>query len=210
MPKRQAFPAPIEPNPVKACYGTRLDEALMFVADGFRHKTRKGDGNAPYLVHLLAVTALVGEYGGNEEQMIAALLHDTLEDLEDVSFDDLVLRFGRTVADHVEALSDTTVKPKPAWRTRKERYVASLAMEGPEVKLVSAADKIHNLQSLIKGLRRHGRAIWSGYNAPGDQQVWYYRSVLEALAQGWEHPILEELRGQVATFEAEVAASDRS
>ena len=178
------------------CYGRALDEALVFVADAFRYKTRKGT-DTPYLTHLLAVMALVGEYGGGEEQMIAALLHDTLEDIEGITRDDLELRFGRPVADMVEALSDTTEHPKPDWRTRKERYLNHLAQEGPWVKLVSAADKLHNVRCLRRDLDLHGEAAWARFNAGREDQVWYYRSVVEALGQEWEHPLLDALRKEV-------------
>lgn len=178
------------------CYGRALDEALAYVADAFRYKTRKGT-DIPYLTHLLAVMALVGEHGGSEEQMIAALLHDTLEDIEGITRDDLELRFGRPVADMVEALSDTTEHPKPDWRTRKERYLTRLAQEGPWVKLVSAADKFHNVQCLRRDLDRYGEAVWARFNAGREDQVWYYRSVVEALGHGWEDPLLDALKQEV-------------
>ena len=179
------------------CYGRALDEALAFVAEAFRYTKRKGT-DTPYLTHLLAVMALVGEHGGSEEQMIAALLHDTLEDIEGMTRDDLELRFGGPVADMVVALSDTTGHPKPDWRTRKERYLARLAQEGSWVKLVSAADKLHNLQCLLRDLKQHGEAVWGRFNAGKKDQLWYYRQVVEALGQGWEDPLLEELKAAVA------------
>jgi GTP pyrophosphokinase len=182
------------------CYGRALDDALAFVTDLFRYKTRKGT-DIPYLTHLLAVMALVGEYGGSEEQMIAALLHDTLEDIEGITRDDLELRFGGPVTDMVVALGDTTEHPKPDWRTRKGRYLARLAQKGPWVKLVSAADKLHNAQCLHRDLARHGDAVWARFNAGRKDQLWYYRSVVEALAHGWDDPLLKELRDAVSALE---------
>ena len=178
------------------CYGRSLDDALAFVAEAFRFKTRKGT-DIPYLTHLLAVMALVGEHGGSEEQMIAALLHDTLEDIEGVTRDDLERRFGGPVADMVVALSDTTEHPKPDWRTRKERYLARLAQEGPWVKLVSAADKFHNIQCLLRDLAHHGDKVWDRFNAGKDDQLWFYRGVVGALGHGWEDPLLDELQNKV-------------
>ena len=178
------------------CYGRTLDEALVFVAEAFRTKTRKGT-DIPYLTHLMAVMALVGEFGGSEEQMIAALLHDTLEDIEGITRDDLELRFGGPVTDMVVALSDTTEHPKPDWRTRKTRYLARLAEEGPWVKLVSAADKLHNLQCLRRDLDRHGDKVWDRFNAGKEDQLWYYHSVVEALGHGWKDPLLDELQNKV-------------
>ncbi len=181
------------------CYSRALDDALAFVADAFRYKIRKGT-DIPYLTHLLAVMALVGEHGGSEEQMIAALLHDTLEDIEGITRDDLELRFGGPVADMVVALSDTTEHPKPDWRSRKTRYLARLAHEGPWVKLISAADKLHNAQSLRRDRDHYGEAIWARFNAGREDQLWYYRSLLKALGHGWEDPLLDTLRSEVAAL----------
>lgn len=185
------------------CYGLALDGAMAFVVDAFRRKFRKGT-SIPYLTHLLAVTALVGEYGGSEEQMMAALLHDSLEDLEGVTAQDLAIRFGRAVADMVEALSDTTEHPKPDWRTRKARCLERLAGEGSWVKLVSAADKLHNVQCLLRDLRAHSEKVWSRFNAGREDQVWYYQAAVEALGCGWEDPLLEELRVAVTSLEKAV------
>jgi (p)ppGpp synthase/HD superfamily hydrolase len=182
------------------CYGRALDDALAFVAEAFRYKTRKGT-DTPYLTHLLAVMALVGEHGGSEEQMIAALLHDALEDLEGLTEADLEARFGGPVADMVVALSDTTEHPKLDWRTRKVRYLDRLAEEGPWVKLVSAADKLHNVQCLCRDLKRQGDKVWARFNAGKEDQLWYYRATVEALAEDWEDSLLDELRGSVANLE---------
>lgn len=181
-------------------YGKAMDQALLFAADSFRNKTRKGT-DIPYLTHLLAVTALVGEFGGNEDQLIAALLHDSLEDLEWVTIDYLKEHFGAEVTKIVMALSDATEHPKPEWRTRKTRYLERLAEEGPQVKLVSAADKLHNIQCLIRDLRTHGDEVWKRFNAGREDQVWYYQAALEALGRGWKDPLLDELREAVGRLE---------
>lgn len=187
------------------CYGRALDEALGFVADAFRYKTRKGTGT-PYLTHLLAVMALVGEFGGSEEQMIAALLHDTLEDIDGMTRDDISRRFGGIVADMVEALSDTVEHPKPDWKTRKTRYLDRLAEEGPWVKLVSAADKLHNLHCLLRDLEREGEQVWKRFNAGRADQVWYYQRVVESLGHDWNDPLLEELKAATARLVEAVEA----
>ena len=84
-----------------------MDEALAFVAAAFRHHIRKGSG-APYLSHLLQVAATVAEHGGDEEQIVAALCHDYLEDIRGAQRDELARRFGDRVARLVEGLSDST------------------------------------------------------------------------------------------------------
>jgi GTP pyrophosphokinase len=184
----------------KPCYGKSFDDALAYAAEAFRHTTRKATG-IPYITHLLAVTALVGEHGGSEEQMIAALLHDVLEDVEGSTKADLAKRFGTNVAEMVEALSDATERPKPAWKERKTRYLARLEREDAQVKLVSAADKLHNLRSTLRDLDREGASLWARFNAGREEQIWYYRSAVQALAKDWDHPLVEELRMATESLE---------
>jgi (p)ppGpp synthase/HD superfamily hydrolase len=184
------------PSTTTPQYSPRLDAALALAADAFRTHVRKGSG-VPYLTHLLQVMVTVGEHGGDEDQMIAALLHDYLEDVEDADAVALEARFGARVRGMVEALSDTTEHPKPPWTERKTRYLAHLASEPPEVKLVSAADKLHNARSTLRDVETRGEETWSRFNASKDQSLWYYRSVVEALGEGWDHPLVEELRAVV-------------
>jgi (p)ppGpp synthase/HD superfamily hydrolase len=179
------------------CYSERLDDALRFVAHAFRHRVRKGTG-IPYLTHLLAVMVLVAEHGGDEEQMLAALLHDYLEDIEGASTEEIDKRFGTRVARLVEALSDSTEHPKPPWEQRKRSYLEKLAREPAELKLVSAADKLHNARSLVRDFDDVGDALWERFTADRDQTLWYYKSVCTALGTDWEHPLLDELERTVA------------
>lgn len=175
-----------------ALYGPRLGEALAFAADAFARRVRKGSGT-PYLTHLLAVTALVGEHGGDEEQMIGAVLHDYLEDIEGAEVAVVRDRFGPRVAHIVETLSDATSRPKAPWEDRKRAYVARLRAEGPDVKLVAAADKLHNASSIFRDHARLGDGVFSLFTVPKPRTLWYYRAVYDALSDGFDHPIIEEL-----------------
>ncbi len=176
-----------------ACYSERVDDALSLACDAFRGIRRKGSG-VPYLSHLLAVAALVAEHGGDEDQIIAALLHDTLEDIRDIRASDLEARFGLRVSGFVVALSDTTVYPKPPWLQRKQDYLAKLRSESPELKLISSADKLHNASSILRDFGLVGEDIWDRFTATREQTLWYYREVLAALSDGYSHPIVGELR----------------
>src|SRR5438874_6528572 len=118
-------------------------------ASGLHHEqVRKGVGT-PYIAHPMAVCALVLEAGGDEDQAIAALLHDTAEDhggrkrLEDIR-----QRFGERVAAIVEGCTDSLDRPKPPWRVRKEHYLGHLAQASDDVLLVALADKLHNARSV--------------------------------------------------------------
>jgi len=180
-----------------AVYSERMDDALGFTADAFRRVRRKGSG-APYLTHLLAVAAIVGEHGGDEDQMVAALLHDYLEDIEGSSAEELEARFGERVARFVLALSDTVVRPKPEWRERKWRYVAQLAVETHDLKLISCADKLHNARCMVRDLQLTGDEAFAVFNASRAQTLWYYRAVVAALSHDFTHPIVDELAATVA------------
>jgi (p)ppGpp synthase/HD superfamily hydrolase len=178
-------------------YSRRLDDALALAADAFRDHERKASG-VPYLTHLLSVCALVGEHGGDEDQMIAALLHDYLEDVDGEAGPMLTARFGPRVAQIVGALSDTLETPKPPWQARKDAYLALLRDEPAEIKLVSAADKLHNCRSVIRDHHAVGDAVFDRFTAGKVGTLWYYRAVTDALAAGWAHPILVELREAVS------------
>ena len=188
MARRSEAPGPL--------YTERLDEALRFAAEHFRFRVRKGSG-VPYVTHLLQVCCTVGEYGGDEDQMVAAVLHDYLEDVHGATVEELLTRFGPRVARLVSALSDSTTQLKPPWSERKERYVAQLRVESAELKLISAADKLHNATCIVRDQRIMGDEVFERFSADKDQTLWYYRAVVDALAHDWEHVVLEELDAQV-------------
>ncbi|MEZ4237131.1 MAG: HD domain-containing protein [Myxococcota bacterium] len=182
-------------------YTRRLDEAVALALHDFRRITRKAS-EVPYVSHLLAVTALVAEAGGDEDQLIAAVLHDWLEDVPEASAAALGERFGPRVRRIVEALTDTTEHPKPPWRARKEAFVAAIRRQPPEVKLVCCADKLHNCGTLVRDLRLHGMETLDRFRGGRQGTVWYYRAVCDALGDGFEHWLHGELDRTVAELEA--------
>lgn len=182
-------------------YSERLDRAVALATKSFRTHYRKGSG-VPYLTHLFQVMVTVGEHGGDEDQMIAALLHDYLEDVRGATGEELEERFGPRVRRLVEQLSDTTEHPKPPWRERKEAYLQALRDEPEELKLISAADKLHNARSILRDLRTIGDELWERFTGKKEGSLWYYGAVVDALGDGWEHPILEELRETVEAVRA--------
>jgi len=160
----------------------RFALALQFANEIHGTQQRKGLG-APYISHLMAVSASVLEYGGSETEAIAALLHDSAEDCGGLPMLDTVrVMFGDVVADIVEACTDTMEEPKPAWHPRKEAYVAHLASASPSVKLVAGCDKLHNLQATLRDLRAGQPAdYWARFTAEADSQSWYYGECGKAL-----------------------------
>lgn len=190
-------------------YGERFDEALLLASELHRKQTRKGSG-VPYITHLLAVASLVGENGGTENEVVAALLHDAIEDTDETR-DSLAARFGDEVAGVVAACSDADVAPgeeKPPWRERKESYIARVgAPSAPEaVRLVSSADKLHNVRAMISDYRAVGEDLWDRFKGGREGTFWYYRALVEAFERSDDgedkrpSPIVEELVRAVAAL----------
>ena len=174
-------------------YSSRVSDAFALARALHNGQKRRGSG-VPYLTHLLAVAALVGEHGGDEEQFIAALLHDAVEDQGgQVTLDRIRNDFGAHVAELVLGASDADVIPKPPWQARKEQHVAHVATAGADLKLIVAADKLHNARCVYRDLRNEGAAVWQRFQGRCDGTLWYYAAMLEALRQDWSHPILDEL-----------------
>lgn len=181
-------------------YGEKFEEALVHAARLHKDQTRKGTG-IPYVTHLLAVAAIVGENGGSEDEVVAALLHDAIEDSPETR-SSLAARYGDTVAEIVEECSDTDVIPKPPWKERKEAYVAHAASLSPSARLVSSADKLHNARSILADLRTEGDALWGRFTGDKEGTLWYYRALIQAYQVSGTTPIVEELDRVVREIEA--------
>ncbi len=161
----------------------RYDDALLLAAELHRAQVRKGSG-VPYLSHLLSVSALVMEYGGDEDQAIAALLHDAAEDQGGAAaLETIRQKFGDDVRDIVADCTDTVEDPKPAWRPRKEAYIAGLAAKRPRSLLVSLADKTHNATTILHDHRVSGEALWDRFTGGRDGTLWYYRALADRFAE---------------------------
>jgi GTP pyrophosphokinase len=188
----------------KVRYGPRFESALVYASTKHAEQHRKGCG-APYITHPLAVASLVGEFGGDEDQAIAALLHDVMEDCA-VTRAELTERFGERVASMVAGCTDTTLRPKPPWRERKEKHLLHLRTLPPETKLVLACDKLHNATSIMRDLARAsvGEAVWGRFRPSRPEVLWYYRSAVAALGDSWQHEVLDELGRVVAALASRV------
>lgn len=183
-------------------YSNQILDAFALMYELHRDQTRKC-GETPYVAHLLAVAAIVGEYGGSESQFIAALLHDAVEDQggKDV-LERIRGQFGDHVAELVWACSDAWGDPKPPWRARKEAHIARIASAPLDARLILAADKLHNLQSMRRTYTPgDDAAYWRQFNSGRDGTLWYHAAMGDALASGWQHPILAELEAERARFE---------
>jgi (p)ppGpp synthase/HD superfamily hydrolase len=202
MPKRPAHPMRTMPLPKgEWLYSRRFLEALEAAAVMFA-ATRRKKTKIPYVAHLLGVCASVLEHGGTEDEAIAALLHDTLEDITPTKRARRTVRaFGDDVYGIVLGCTQQTPDregKKASWRERREVYVAALGHEPRSVLLVSAADKLNNARAIVADLRAIGEKIWKRFNAPKEDLLWYYGAVVEAFrANPTHHAALVEELGRV-------------
>ena len=171
----------------------RFGNALAYAAEKHAGQKRKAT-KIPYIYHPMAVASLVLEYGGGEDEAIAALLHDVAEDCGgQEALDEIRQKFGMGAAAIVEGCTDSLENPKPAWRSRKEAYVAHLQTAHRSVRLVAAADKIHNARSILRDYRSEGENVWKRFSATKEDVLWYYGAVTRALEARGLSPLVEEL-----------------
>ena len=187
-------------------YGETFEQALPYAARLHKDQVRKGTSTL-YVTHLLAVASIVGENGGTEDEVVAALLHDAPEDQGgEAQLGEIRARFGDKVAEIVDGCTDTYETPKPPWRERKERYLAHLADAPGSVRLVSSADKLHNARTVLSDYRLVGEDLWSRFNGGKEGTLWYYRAIVDALRG--DGPVVEDLDGVVTELEAVSGTSD--
>jgi len=186
---------------VEGRLGARFEDALAYAAGLHRQQRRKGT-EVPYVAHLLAVASIALEHGADEDEAIAALLHDAVEDQGGApTLEAIRGRYGEKVADIVAGCTDTDQMPKPPWRRRKEDYVAHVATASPSVRLVSAADKLHNARSILADYRRLGERVFSRFSGGRNGTLWYYRALVNAFRAHGSSPLVEELERTVSELE---------
>lgn len=155
-----------------------VDRAIGFAARAHNGQQRK-IGDVPYIAHPVAVAMILQRMGCEQTVVVAGLLHDTVEDTS-VTLDEIRLQFGDEVAVIVAGCTELP-KRGNRWEKRKRHMIASLRDAPLAVKLVSAADKYHNLSHTLYNERLHGPSVWKKFGRGKEQQAWYYRSVLESL-----------------------------
>ncbi len=199
------------PSTQRVKLGSRFLRAFEFAAEKHKKQTRKAS-SIPYIAHLMGVTSLVLEAGGDEDLAIAALLHDVVEDCGGAPMlKEVRRRFGRRVAKVVDGCTDADTYPKPPWRERKEKYIRHLKTADADTRLVSAADKLNNVRSILSDYREIGESIWSRFNGGREGTLWYYRTLRDEFLRHPENRItrdfdlavreLEELTREVSSNE---------
>src|ERR1700686_1824123 len=173
--------------------GPRFLRAFLFAAEKHKGQTRKAS-TVPYIAHLMGVASLVLEAGGDEDLAIAALLHDVVEDCGGASMlKEVRRRFGKRVAKVVDGCTDADTDPKPPWRARKEKYLRHLKTADADTRLVSAADKLNNVRSILSDYRAIGEPVWSRFNGGREGTLWYYRTLLEVFLRHQRNRITQDL-----------------
>jgi len=183
----------------------RFSKALVYATELHADQRRKISG-VPYVSHLLRVAGIAIGHGADEDEAIAALLHDAVEDQGGAKVrEEIRRRFGDRVVEIVEGCTDSDREPKPPWRDRKKAYLARLKRASPSVRLVSASDKLDNSRSVLQSYRWRGESLWEKFAGGRDGVLWYYRSVVEILKQAGANELVDELDRVVSELERTVA-----
>ena len=196
-------------NP-KPKLGHRFEQALLFACRKHASQMKKGT-DVPYISHLLGVAGLVLEAGGDEDLAIAALLHDVVEDCGGAPMlKEVCRRFGKRVAHVVAGCTDADTYPKPPWRGRKEKYLRHLRTADAGVRLVSAADKVHNARAILTDYREIGEPIWERLQGKRDGTLWYYQELVKEFRRRKATRLTRELERVVGELETTLAEGERS
>lgn len=191
----------------------RYLEAFEFTAEAHADQLRKGKEDVPYLSHLMAVSALVLEYGGDEDQAIAGLLHDAIEDQGGAEMEAKIrARFGDRIAGIVRDCTDADPETKQkgldpeakrqAWRARKEAYLAKLAGKSDDALLVSQCDKLHNAMAIVADAHDQGREFFETFTGKRDGVIWYYQSLADIFSERRPGPLAERFSRTVKEMQA--------
>ncbi len=179
----------------------KFEEALVYATRVHGGQLRKKT-EVPYIGHLLGVAAIAMEYGANETEAIAALLHDAVEDRGGPPRQrEIEKRFGKKVSAIVAGCTDTDKTPKPPWRKRKERYIEHLKTASDSTRLVSASDKLHNARAIVHNFREVGDEVWLRFKAGKEGCLWYYRALVTAFQEHGPSELINELDRVVTEME---------
>ena len=180
---------------------SRFEDVLIYAVQLHASQVRKSSG-APYISHLLGTASLILEFGTNEDQVIAALLHDAVEDQGGAErLEEIRGMFGKRIAHIVAGCTDAWNNPKPPWRERKEAHLAQLREADEDVLLVFCADKLHNATSLLMNYIQVGEGLWGYFRGGKVGTLWYYRSLVDLLKEIKPHPIVDQLERVVVEIE---------
>lgn len=182
----------------------RIDDAIKLAAHLHRHQTRIDKNSTPYITHLVSVAIIISEVTDDEDIIIAGLMHDSLEDVPHYTYTNLVEDCGERVASIVKHVTEPLDANKEAseqlpWLTRKEAYLENLQAGGIESAIVSAADKIHNTETMLRDTAKEPGAFLARFHSSLTNRVWFHEKTLEVLQQklGKDHILIQKLTRSV-------------
>jgi len=185
----------------------KIQKAINVAAVEHHGQHRRGI-RRPYIVHPFSVAFVLSEFTDDEDVIVAALLHDVLEDSHKYTYNNMKREFGRRVVRIVKEVSEdkeewASEDKKASWERRKLSYLNKLKTDSREALLVSAADKIHNLLAMIEAYEEKGETVWQKFNAPVEKRLWYYGEVLRILQARLDNNIVgrfEKIYGLTCRF----------
>lgn len=172
----------------------KIEKAIKKASQLHVGQTRKSDGNIPYVSHVFSVAAILSNYTDDEDIIAAALLHDTIEDTS-YTPENLEREFGTRVKDIVMGVTEEKMRDgvKIPWAERKQKYLERIMQDSKESLLVAAADRLHNISSLIVEYKECGNVVWAKFSASPDKQVEFFNKLLAILKEKLDSPIVDEL-----------------
>ena len=171
-------------------YSERLEKAIRTAGRLHRDQYRKGVTRLPYVTHPFSVAMIVSNFTDDEDIIIAALLHDTFEDTN-YKEDEMVDQFGTRVRDIV--LGVTEPSEATSWEEKKKGYILGLKSASAESLLVAAADKKHNLSSVLKDYKKNPSSFFKEFSGSIDERIGYYEKMVEIIIGNLDSPITEDL-----------------
>ena len=181
----------------------RLSQALAIAIEAHNGQFRK-ETTIPYIAHPMAVASIALEYGADEDQAMAALLHDAVEDGGAKYAEIIRSKFGDRVADIVNGCTDGVPDNngiKPPWKQRKESYIAHLKSAPDDVLLVSGSDKLHNARAIVSDLQNIGLRVFDRFSSSKTDTLWYYQSLAD-IFKARNTPTAKALSESVALMHA--------
>ena len=174
-------------------YSYRVEQALRAITILHKDQVRKGNAPIPYVSHLFAVALIVSDYTDNEDVFVAALLHDTLEDT-DYTADELQEDFGSKIQEIVLALTEPqdTASKEYTWKERKQRYAKLLRHAPQEALMIAAADKIHNMRSIVEEYYDDHPRFLADFQGSLEDRVLMYQDIANTLNRSLKNAILSE------------------
>jgi (p)ppGpp synthase/HD superfamily hydrolase len=190
-------------------YSFRIEQALRASAILHKDQVRKGEIPYPYVTHTFAVAMIVADYTDKEDAIVAALLHDTLEDT-DYTRDELNEDFGYTVLELIESITNPVVKEEESWVDMKKRYIKRLKNAPHDALIVAAADKIHNMRSMVEAYYGKEEQLLADFGGSLEQRLMMYQEISNVMNRNLKSGILSEFNYVFDEFKKFITECERS